>query len=303
VPPPTIADNAAKFSRRERSIQTIARRRANRQLMHVPWMRFHRAYDQYPRWQALLLWTQAIIATQGGVSPWLVEELRKHCMGLLEDDARKDRVADLGLLQWIHNQQFGCAKRQGWLDALTFYGVRHPRSECAWAYWERCDQEWSRKQPGTLPAFDQWWRQAQKTMPRGKINYRGTVEKYLDGEALALWLRPLLASEAKLPRHVISELKRRCPGILAAQSSGRRLNVENPKTWRSLAKWRKGHYLKEASEADSLPLLLQKVRSHPLHVRLVHYGKYWAREWSGSGVRFYPSFRAWRLAAERYVVD
>jgi hypothetical protein len=303
VPPATPADNAAKFSRRERSIQTFARRRANRQLMQVPWTRFRRAYDRYPRWQALLLWTQAIIATQGGVSPWLVEELRKRCPGLLEHDVRKPKVTDLGLLQWIHNQQFGCAKRQGWLDALTFYGVRHPRSECAWAYWERCDKEWSSKQPSTLPAFDQWWQQARQMGSGHKVRYVDlvkAVERYLNWEALLWWLRPL--SHAYLPPHVTSELKRKCPGIFKNQNSRRFQGAQKEsKIWRQLLRKAQENCLSDAKQAGWLDAALKLARSHPLHVRLLLYGKRWAKAWPRNRTRAYPSFRQWRQAAEGYV--
>ncbi|MHB8676436.1 MAG: hypothetical protein ACYDCE_08210 [Candidatus Acidiferrales bacterium] len=297
-----------KFSKSELKVRAIARQRAAEQLMRVPWSRFQKAYEEYPRWQALALWIQAVIAARDSVPAWLTDDLRKHCPGFVdhEETSHEPKVMGLHLLEWAHNHEFGFAIRQGCLDALTFYGVRHARSECAWTYWEYCENHWSKDQPEALPTFDKWWRQAQKMMPCGKISYRDlsrAVEKYLDWEALALWLRPLLASDFKLSRRVISELKRRCPGILAAQDCGaRRPDVENSKIWRSLVKWRKDHSLKEAREPDSLQLLLQRVRSHPLHVRLVHYGNYWAREWSGSGVQFYPSFREWRLAAERYVV-
>jgi hypothetical protein len=298
-----------RFSISELKVRAIARRRANAQLVRVPWSRFRKAYEEYPRWQALALWTQAVIAAQDSVPSWLMDDLRKHCPSFIEHGANSNepKLMGLHLLEWAHNHEFGFARRQGWLDALTFYGVRHLRSECAWTYCEYCENHWSKDQPEALPTFDKWWRQAQKMMPCGKISYRDlsrAVEKYLDWEALALWLRPLLASDVKLPRRVISELKRRCPGILGAQGRGtRRPDGENSKIWRRLIKWGNDHSLREASEADSLQLLLQRVRSHPLHVRLAHYGKYWAREWSGSCTRPYPSFDQWRLAADRYVVD
>jgi hypothetical protein len=296
------------FSKSELKVRAIARRRANAQLVGVPWSRFRKAYEEYPRWQALALWIQAVSAAPDGVPSWLIDDLRKRCPGFIEHEATSHgpKVTDLNLLEWAHNHEFASAKRQGWLDALTFYGVRHPSSECAWAYWERCENQWSKEQPDALPAFDEWWKKAQEMILCDKISYCAlgvAVDKYLDWEALVLWLRPLFSSNAKMPEHVMSELKRRFPGMLAKNNSEiPRRDQENSKIWRCLIKWGKDHFLRKAKEADSLEFLRQRVRSHPLHVRLVRYGKYWAREWSGSCARSYPSFREWRRAADRYVI-
>lgn len=118
-----------KFSKSELKVRAIARRRANAQLMRVPWSRFQKAYEEYPRWQALALWVQAIISARDSVPAWLTDDLRKHCPGFVEHEeaSHAPKVMGLHLLEWAHNHEFGFAKRQGWLDALTFYGVRHPR--------------------------------------------------------------------------------------------------------------------------------------------------------------------------------
>lgn len=298
-----------KFSNSELKVQAIARRRANAQLMRVPWSRFRKAYDKYPRWQALALWIQAVSAAPDSVPSWLKDDLRKRCPGFVEHEATSPgpKVTALNLLEWAHNHEFAFAKRQGWLDALTFYGVRHPRSECALAYWESCDCQWNKDQPDPVPAFDEWWKKAQDMILCDKISYcvlGKAIDKYLDWEALVFWLRPLFSTNAKLPMHVMSELRRKFPGILAKHNSDMpRGDQENSKIWRRLTKWGNDHFSREAKEADSLELLLQRVQSHPLHVRLVHYGKYWAGEWSGSWARSYPSFREWRRAADRYVVE
>lgn len=298
-----------KFSKSELKVRAIARRRANAQLMRVPWSRFRKAYEKYPRWQALALWIQAVSAAQDSVPSWLIDDLRKRCPGFVEHEAtsHEPKLMGLHLLEWAHNREFAFAKRQRWLDALTFYGVRHPRSECAWAYWESCEAQWSKDRPGTFPGFDEWWKKAQDRVVCHKISYCAlgeAVERYLDWEARLLWLGPLFSSNAKLPMCVMSELRRKFPGILAKQNSDMpRGDRENSKIWRRLLKWGNGCFSREGRDADWLELLLQQVQSHPLHVRLVHYRKYWARERSGSRARSYPSFREWRRAADRYVVD
>jgi hypothetical protein len=308
VPRVKHAMNEPRYSKTELKVQAIAKRRADDQLMRVPWPRFRKAYEEYPRWQALVLWVQAIVATHHGIPSWLLADLQKRCPGFIERAApsRERKLVALHLLEWVHNQEFGYAKRQGWLDALTFYGVRHARSECAWAYWERCENDWIKRPPYPFPAFEEWLREAQHMMLRDKISYRDVgkaVEKCLDWETLIVWLRPLFVANVNLPPHVTSEVKRRCPGIVECHNSGtQRGGKENSRMWRHLNRWRRDQCLSEANEAGWLDALLQRVRSHPLHVRLVIYGKHWAKAWPRNRSQTYPSFRQWRRAADRYIL-
>lgn len=304
--PATRRINKPTFSKAGLKVQAIAKRRANSQLLRVPWTKFRGAYEEYPRWHALWLWVQGIIATQDGVPPWLVTELRKHCPAFVEHEALSPEptLTALHLLEWILNRGFGYAKRQGWLDALTFYGVRHLRSECAWAYWEHCENEWGRKQPSKFPTFDEWWHTAQQVKLGDEISYlevAKAVEVYIDWRALLLWLRPSIASDAKLPRHVASELERRCPGILARQNPGRHSIPEKSKIWQRLIRRGNDHCFSEPRQAGWLDLLLQEVHFHPRYVRLVAYGKHWQKDRSRNPARPYPSFRQWRQAADRYI--
>jgi len=297
-----------RFSKNELKVRAIAKRRANAQLLRVPWSRFRKAYEQYPRWQALALWVQAVIAARDNVPAWLTEDLRKLCPGFVEHEgtSHEPKVMGLHLLEWAHTHEFGVAKRQGWLGALTFYGVRHPCSECAWTYWEYCENHWSKDQPEVLPTFDKWWRQAQTMMPCNESDYRElkqSIEQYLDWEALILWLRPLLASDVNLPRRFILELERRCPGILTAEGCRTQSpDVENSKIRRGLVKWGRNQSRWQAGEQDQLDLR-QQAEAHPLHARFLFYAKHWASQQTRSSARSYPSFREWRLAAHRYVVE
>ncbi len=143
-----------KFSKAELRVQAIARRRANNQLMRVPWADFDKAYQEYLCWHALALWVRGIIAAQDGIPAWLITDLRKRCPGFFEHESTsgEPKLVGLHLLEWVHNQEFGYAKRQGWLDALVFYGIRHPYSASAWTYWEHCEEEWRRRPPGMTPS-------------------------------------------------------------------------------------------------------------------------------------------------------
>lgn len=159
--PATHLANQPRFSGTELKVQAIARRNANSQLVRVPWSKFRKAYEEYPRWHALILWTQMIITSQCGNPSWLTADLQKRCPGLKLTQVGQPEPAGLRLSNWVRNHKFGYAKRQGWLDALTFYGVRHLCSECAWAYWEQCGLDWDKHKPERFPSFDLWWREVE----------------------------------------------------------------------------------------------------------------------------------------------
>jgi hypothetical protein len=298
---------APRFSLAELKVRAIASRRANQQLSRVPWRRFRRAYEEYPRWQAFALWSRAVIATEGHAPSGLVKTLRARCLGFVEDEASSQEPGLLAfhLLEWIHNRRFGYAKRQGWLDALAFYGVRHPVSRGAWAYWEHCENEWEAKRPTSLPTFDKWWRAAlqwELCDNTSCLAVARAVQRYLDWEALSLWLRPLFDTSLTLPRRVLSERERRCPGVSKLDRSAACESRQARSTvWLRVVKRGKDHCLSQATEEGWLDLLLEQVHSHPWHVRMRAYAAHWSKESSRSRALPYPSFHQWEQAAANYV--
>lgn len=241
------------------------------------------------------------------VPSWLVEELEKRCPGFIEHGARfsDPKLIALHLLDWIHNREFGYARRQGWLGALTFYGVRHPLSDCAWAHWEQSETDWNRRQAERYPLFDEWWREALRKEichDNSRLEVAKAVEAYIGWDALRLWLRPLFRSGVVLPRRVASELHRRCPGVVGgANCGGLQKSQEKPGIWRRLTAWGRDHYLSEAEQGGWRGAFLERLRFHPRHVRLRAYGKHWAEDWSRRRSSHYPSFRQWQLQADLYV--
>jgi hypothetical protein len=151
----------------ERRVQRIARRKATKQLMRVPWDRFHEAYEEYLRWEALALWVRAVVETEGSAPLWLAATLKKRCPLFIKNEAPLNEPWLFGFRfhEWIHNQIFGLAKQEGWLDALMFYGVRDLRSQNTWAYWEHCQQKWHRRRPASFPIFEEWLRLARNYNP------------------------------------------------------------------------------------------------------------------------------------------
>jgi len=295
-----------RFSRVELRAQALASRQAKKQLLQIPWSRFRKAYEEYPQWQGLSLWTRAVVTAKGHASTELLKTLRERCPGFLESEEsiREPNLLAFHLLEWVHSRIFDHAKRQGWLDALTFYGVRHLRSQAVWAFWEHCENEWSRVLPKAVPSFEEWRQRALERKVYGEVTYAkvvSAVERYIDWEAMSLWLSPLFASGTKLPLHVVSELERRLPSACWRLRSAPGEKGESKSTnWRFVIRAGKEQCLADAKGADGLHSFVEWVRSHPQHVLLAAYGKHWRKERSKNQPQRYPSFRQWRLAAGRY---
>ncbi len=301
--------NKPRFSNAELKVQAIARRRANNQLMRVPWTDFRKAYEEYPRWHALVLWVQAVMVTQDAIPSGLVADLQKRCPGFIEQEttSREPKLVALHLLEWVHNQQFGYAKRQGWLDALTFHGVRHPRSESAWAYWEHCEEEWQRKPPSSYPHFEEWLRLARNYnlhRETSVTNLAGILEQYVEWKIFACWLEPLTRTKIELPKRVATELERRCPGFLQVSNSHSiRCRHKKASTGQRLMNWIEDQFFSDAKKEGWLHIMRDQARTHPLYVRTVQYSKQWNKNWSENPTEVYPSFVQWRRAAENYIEE
>ncbi len=298
----------AKFSKLERRVGHIASRRARRQLMQVPWDRFHKAYEEYIRWQAFVLWARAVVELEGSAPSWLEAILQKRCPGFAEESTRSNKPELLGLqlLPWVHNQVFGFAREEGWLDALVFYGFRDTRSQGYWTYWEHCESEWRKRRPASFPAFVRWMRSALSWKLQGDVScalVAKAVEKYIDFEAFVYWLRPLFqTAKAQLPAHIVLELGQECPGLLEFLNTHISAAFrDQSRSWQRLVNWGKDHVLARAKKEGWLDYVLRQVRIHPLHVRMVDYATLYCKSQLGNTALPYPSLRQWQRDAQGYV--
>ena len=297
-----------KFTKLERRVGDIASRRACRQLMQVPWDRFHKAYEEYIRWQAFALWARAVVELEGNAPSWLEAILRKRCPGFAEEAARSNKPELLGLqlLPWVHNQVFGFAKQEGWLDALVFYGFRDTRSQGYWTYWEHCESEWKKRRPAPVPTFAQWRRSALSRKLHGDVSYAvvaKAVEKFIDFEAVVYWLRPLFqTSKFQLPAHVAPELGQECPGLLEFVNTHISAAYrDQSRSWPRLFNWGKGHVLSHAKKEGWLDCVLRQISIHPRHVRMADYARLSCKSRADNPASPHPSFGEWRRDAESYV--
>jgi hypothetical protein len=295
------------FSNIERNVHASASRRAKKQLMEIPWNRFRPAYEAYPEWQGLSLWIRTIVTDGQFALPQVLGTLRKKCPGFLATGASTAEPNLLGfrLLEWVHGTVFRHARREGWLDALTFYGVRHVRSEAYWALWERYENERSKAAIRVVTTFEKWKQLALAAKAASTLSYseaERALEKYIDLEATAQWVQPLLTSDARLPKHIVSELKKRVqsdghPATLGSAEK-REARFANPRLVIRAAKRR---CLRGGAGEGCQEKLLTWARSHPWHMRLLLYGRLWSARQFEKRTTPYPTLRQWQAAAELYV--
>ncbi len=287
----------------------MACRRATSQLMRVRWDRFRKAHQEYLHWEAFALWVRAIVEAEGRAPSRLVAILKERCPGFIKSGALLNEPGLLAfhLHEWIHNQIFGHARQEGWLDALIFYGVRDLRTQGVWAYWEHCEREWNRRRPASYPSFEKWSNTAQncELCERASVaRVCEVVERYVDWQAFAFWLAPLLEANSKLPNRIASGLESRCPGFLEFNNSRVLRNRKGKATARQrLMRWIEDHFFSEAKKEGWFDTVLQQARTHPRYVRMVEYWQRWSKSFSQNPTIPYASFGQWRRAADNYVED
>lgn len=276
--------------------------------MQVPWDRFHKAYEEYIRWQAFVLWARVVVELEGSTPSWLEAILRKRCPGFAAEVAHSNKPELLGLqlLSWVHNRAFGFAKQEGWLDALMFYGFRDTRAQGSWTYWEHCDSERKKQRPAPVPTFAQWRRSALNWKLRGDVScamVAKAVQKYTDFEAILYWLRPLFqAPTIRLPAHVTVELHQESPSLLEFVSRETSAAYEDKsRSWQRLFNWGKGHVLSRAEKDGWLDCVLRQTEIHPRHVRMAEFCALWCKSRRGNTAVPYPYLRQWQRDMEGYI--
>ena len=293
----------------ERSVERMSRRRATKQLLRVPWRRFRKAYLAYPKWEAFVLWTHAIVTAEGRAPSWLVDVAKKHCPRFAENETfgNESGILDLRLREWIHTRTFGQAREEGWLDALTFFGVRDLRSQAIWDYWVHSERKWRRKRPRLYPTFEEWWQVGQKYELRKGVpvaRIADAVERYVEWQAFAYWLRLFLETNRELPDRVTAELKRRCPGFVKFDNpSALKDQHEKARVWRHFVRWIEERCFVKANEQGWFDLIVEQARNEPRHVRMLEFWKRSTQEVPGNPAIAYPRFNQWRRAADGYIPD
>lgn len=311
----------------------IARREADRQARRVPWKRLLEARRQYVEWNAFSLWVRAIAETEREVPLWLAKILEGRCPGLLGSTARSESALSerkalvcQRLAEWIEENILREAKDEGWLRAVTYYGVRDPDFARDCAYWQHCVKHWERQRPSVYPSFDEWRSASEQCCDEildademrddrrriikvsrsvGTKRFAQAAADYMEWEAFTYWIRSLLEADIDFPSGVSRELQRRCPGFLEHDKDLRRtLTLQDyTERWKALLKWGEDRFFAEARKQGWLDALVSHARAHPRSARTVDYWVFhWDAHWSDCPSGTYPSFQEWRQAADDYIV-
>jgi len=296
-----------KTTRRERRVQKLMRRRASKQLLAVPWARFREAQTEYLQWEGFSLWVRSVVEAEDRLPSLVLGALKQKCPGFLRIEQRGylPSLLAVRLDEWIRNHIFGRIKKEGWLDALLFYGVRDVRSQCLWACWEDRAGKWRRKRPARYPTFRSWSHAAYRYEPIPEVSVRrltAAIETYVGWLSFTRWLLPVLVADTSLPTRITDEVNRKLPGFLDAEHSFARNGRRTLATIElRIMSWIENHYFREAKRGRWLGILRHRVQDHPRLVRITAYADRWPSQGLHNDARTYPSFGHWLEAAENYV--
>jgi hypothetical protein len=287
----------------EREIEAKSRSCALRELMRVPWSRFSEAQKEYIKWESFALWAGAIVESRGHIPSWLAVVVEERCRGFTERRLQNEpQLLSLYLDKWIQDKVFDEAKRQGWLSALVFFGVRDPEYQGTWEYYEHCKEVWKRRQPMSYPAFEQWRQRTRahklhRMVSVAKIT--GVLQKYVEWQAFRHWSRALPAEVTESHSRVVAELKRAFPQWVEENwiTGSQPLKHDD-----LLAKCEKAIF-SVAEQSGWFHHVVQESHLHPRHLRTVQYSDRSIKACSRTSYHHnpYPSFRRWRRAADDYV--
>ena len=279
----------------------IAEARAFAQLMRVPWSKFGKAYEEYPRWHGLTLWIRSFDRKRSTIQSAALKALNEYCPEFLDshETGYSEGLLALKLSEWIHHRVFAAAKTEGWLDALIFYGVRHVLSEGALACWNSSENIPHSKKPLSL-SFDQWWHMVVTRQPYAGVTLAmvaDSVKALIDWHAFLLWIRPLTETDSELPAHVTATLNQKYPGFLDPPSTG----IKGLKTkWPLLNHYMEGRLFAGCRERNQFEDLQSQVDSNPRCLRIARYSEVWDKIWREELKRGYPAFMEWRSRADSY---
>jgi hypothetical protein len=202
--------------------QEVARREAAQQARRIPWQRLLEAKTAFVELEVFSFWVRSIIESEGATPRWLAKTIEQRCPGFLtckkphrKKHSEKGLPLDLRLSQWIRENVFADARREGWFEAVTFYALREPRFNRAWTYWEQCKKEWKRNRPKRYPSFEEWARAAGDCEDRSRTGREiqhtteaarrvgadlvaNTVSRFMDWEAFTHWVRSPIEADVNL---------------------------------------------------------------------------------------------------------
>jgi hypothetical protein len=297
------------FNSIQQRIESKSRGEAERQARKVSWLTLLECRKRYIEWEAFTLWAHAVEEAEHQAPEWLARVVAGRCPGIASQKGEKLWKC---LDTWKHETLFAKPNREGWMRGVSFFAVRELAYARNWAYWAYCEQQWSVRRPAFYPSFDDW-RSAAEDCPgevldssglrkerkaqikaaarAGKERLERAVGIYLELEAFAYWLRPMVDARLPLSGPVLKEFRRRYPAI--EMCSGW--------TWNQVwARMRHSH-LQEAEAGGWLDAVVYTAELHPRRTKVIDYWLlYWAGHWPRGNPELCPSFKDWRREAESY---
>ncbi|MGO8734819.1 MAG: hypothetical protein ACLQVM_18740 [Terriglobia bacterium] len=296
----------------ERRIEDGARAEAERQARRVAWLTLWEYRKQYIEWEAFTLWVHAIEEAERRAPEWLCRTVENSCPGIKRSqDSKLWKCLDA----WKQKTIFAKPKREGWMRGVSFFAVRDLVYSRAWAYWGYCEQQWSFRRPASYPSFDEW-KAAADNCPDEVLTLSGLREErkelakaarraggerlgravgiYLEIEAFAYWLRPILDARLLLPGSVRDEIKNRYPF----------LELHDECNWNQMWDCLKDSHFQEAQTENWYEPVVYTAELHPRRVKVIDYfSVYWSGHWRKEKAQAYPPFEIWRRKAESYAPD
>ena len=212
-------------------LKSKSRGEAERQARKVSWLTLLECRKRYIEWEAFTLWAHAIEEAEHQAPEWLARVVAGRCPGI---ESQKGEKLWKCLDTWKHETLFAKPNREGWMRGVSFFAVRELAYARNWAYWAYCEQQWSVRRPASYPSFDEW-RSAAENCPSevldssglrkerkalikaaaraGKERLERAVGIYLELEAFAYWLRPMVDARLPLSGPVLKEFRQRYPAI------------------------------------------------------------------------------------------
>ncbi len=296
----------------ERRIEDEARAEAERQARRVPWLTLLEYRKQHIEWEAFTLWAHAIEEAEHRAPGWLCRMVEGSCPGIkLSKGTKLWKCMDT----WKQKTIFAKPIREGWMRGVSFFAVRDLAYSRNWAYWGYCERHWSVRRPASYPSLEEWrsaadncpdevldssgLREERKELVKaarrgGRERLEAAVGKYLEIEAFAYWLRPILDARLPLPGGVRDEVKNRYPFLEVCDEWNR------DQMWDCL---RNSHF--QVAQAERwFDAVVYTAELHPRRVKVIDYfSLYWSGHWRKGKPELYPSFELWRREAESYTPD
>lgn len=320
-----------------------AREKADKEARRIPWPLLLSSQSLYVDWTEFRCWVCCLSEIPGHIPEVARRELQVRCPGFLEAEAdyqngriEGEHTLYMRLYAWVQDHFFAIQEQEGWLNAVTWYASRDPRSLRAYSHMSECKGRWALAQAISYPSFEQWREDAQRSPVertlRRKLRARWaafnrvsdicleeSVARYLEWEAFAYWcLMPLdHAGEvfgnsdsppslerfaSVLPPLVTAELNRRCPGFLEHEAQFCRKDAPMyPGPWVRLMEWIKAHFFAAEKSENWLDAVLIAAEHHPRGRRTIDYWLDWDEKSDREDLAQYPSFEEWRTAADSFV--